>query len=148
MNRKRSILQATFFLAALVASLFFAGTTRAQTISTAFEGKFTLTSTVRWGKGTIPPGTYTLRIESATSPIRATIYNDRDIVVARVISRAIEDYTGGSNALKLKTREGQFVVQSLVLADLDMVLVFDPSRTRERVEEARADSSAVLLARK
>lgn len=148
MYRKLSILRATFLLAALAATLILAGTTRAQAISPAFVGKFTLTSTVHWGKGTLPPGTYTLRIDSTTLPVMATIRNDRSTFAARAMSLAIEDYTGGSNALQLKARDGQFVVKSLILADLNMVLVFDSSLPRERVEEARADSAVVLVARK
>ncbi|HEV2102780.1 MAG TPA: hypothetical protein VGR58_08370 [Candidatus Acidoferrum sp.] len=145
MYRNRSLLQATFLLAA---SLILAGTARAQAISPAFVGKFTLTSAVHWGKGTVPPGTYTLRINSTTLPVMATIHNDKYTFAARVMTGVIEDYSGRSNALQLKTRDGQLVVQSLVLADLDMVLVFEPSLPRERVEEARADSTIVLVARK
>ncbi|HET6929366.1 MAG TPA: hypothetical protein VFI45_03530 [Candidatus Acidoferrum sp.] len=149
MYRKLFNLQATFLLAALAASLILAGSARAQGISQVFVGKFTLTSTVHWGKGTLPPGSYTLRIDSTTRPVMATIHNDRYTVAARVMTRAIEDYTGGSNALQLKTRDdGQLVVRSLVVADLDMVLVFEPLSRRERVEEARADSAVVLVARK
>ena len=148
MYRKLSILRATFFLAALAASLILGGTARAQAISPVFVGKFTLTSTTHWGKATLPPGTYTLRIDSTTRPVMATIRNDRGTFAARAMSLVIEDYTGGSNALQLKTKDGQFVVQSLVLADLNTVLVFDPSLAHERVEEVRADSTIVLVARK
>ena len=148
MNFKRSILQATFLLAALAASLTLAGAARAQYISPQFVGKFTLTSPVHWGKSTLPPGNYTFRIDSASRPILATIRNDRDIHVATVLTRGTEDYTRGPNALQLKTRNGQVVVQSLVLADLNMVLVFEPSPAHQRIEEARADSTVVLVARK
>jgi hypothetical protein len=149
MNFKRPIQQATFLLAALLASLTLAGAARAQDVSPQFVGKFTLTSTVHWGKGTLPPGNYTLRIESApSSHIMATIRSENYTVAIRVMSLAFGDYHGGLNALQLKTRNGQAVVQSLVLADLKMVLVFDPSPAHERIEEARADSAVVLVARK
>jgi len=129
--------------------LLLAGAARAQNISPQFIGKFTLTSAVDWGKSTLSPGTYTLRIDSTAVPIMATIRNERDDFVARVMTRATEDYTSGSNALELKIRDGQFVVKSLVLADLKMVLVFDPSPAHERVVEAQAAPSvAVLVARK
>ena len=148
MNAKRSILQATFCLAVLAASMIFAGAARAQAVSPAFVGKFTLSSTIHWGKSTLPPGTYTLRIDSTTLPVMATIHNDHYTVSARVMTSAIQGYASSSNALQLKTRDGHLVVQSLVLADLDMVLFFDPSPARERVEETRADSTVVLVARK
>lgn len=149
MNSKRSILRATLYLAAMVVSLLIADVARAQIISPQFVGKFTLTSPVRWGKGTLPPGTYTLRIHPVSLPVIATVYNDRDAVVATVMTGVKEDYTSGTNALHLKIKNGQTVVQSLVLADLNTVLVFDPSPKRERVEEAKAAPSfSVLVARK
>jgi hypothetical protein len=150
MNLKRSILQATFFLAALAASLTFAGPAKAQGASSGFAGKFTLTAPVQWGKATIPPGTYTLRIDSTTSPIMATIRNDRSTFVIWVMSLASSDYHSGSNALRLKVRNGSLVVHSLVLADLDRVLIYDPSLAREEiVVEAHADPTVpVLVARK
>jgi len=148
MNFKRSILQATFFLVALAASLILAGAVRAQAVSPQFVGKFTLTSTVHWGKGTLPPGNYSLRINLTATPIMAAIRNESDTLVATVMTRSIADYTRGPNALQLNTKNGQTVVRSLVLADLNMVLVFDPSPAHERIEEARADSTVVLVARK
>jgi len=148
MNLKRSILQATLFLAALAASLTLAGAARAQGVSPQFVGKFTLTSPVHWDKSTLPPGTYSLRIDSTSLPILATIRNDSGIHVATVMTCVVDGYTRGSNALQLKTRNGQVVVQSLVLADLNMVLVYDPTPAHERIEEARADSTVALVARK
>jgi len=149
MNTKRSILETAFVLTALLVSLLLAGAARAQNVSPQFIGKFTLTSPVDWGKSTLSPGTYTLRIDSTALPIMATIRNERDDCVARVMTRATEDYTSGSNALELKVRDGRFVVKSLVLADLNMVLIFDPSPAHERVEKAQlAPSVPVLVARK
>ena len=149
MNLKRFILQVTFFLAALAASLTLAGPARAQTVSARFAGKFNLTSPVHWGKATLPPGTYSIRIDSTTSPIMATIRNDRSTFMIRVMSLASSDDHSGSNALRLKVRNGSPVVQSLALADLDTVLIYDPSPAQEEAEEAHADSTVpVLVARK
>jgi hypothetical protein len=149
MNLKQSILQATFFVAALAASLVLAGPARAQEISPSFVGRFTLTAPVQWGKSTLPPGTYTLRIDSTNRPIMATIRNDRSTFAIRVMSLASSDCHNGPDALHLKVRHGSLVVQSLALADLDTVLIYDPSPTQERVEEAHADPTVpVLVARK
>jgi hypothetical protein len=145
MNLKRSTLQATFLLAALAASLVLADPARAQNFSPSFAGKFTLTSTVHWGKATLPPGTYTLRIDSTNRPIMAIIRNDRSSFAIRVMSLASSDCHNGPNALHLKVRHGSLVVQSLALADLHTVLIYDPSLAQEKVEEARADSTVPLL---
>jgi hypothetical protein len=136
-------------LAALAASLTLAGPARAQTFSERFAGKFTLTSPVRWGKATLPPGTYTLRIDSTTTQFMATIRNDRSTFAIRVMSLASSDYHNGLNALRLKVRHGSLVGHSLALADLDTVLIYDPSPAQEKVEEAHVDPSVpVLVARK
>ena len=148
MYAKPSILQAAFLLAALAAGLTLAGAARAQNVFPSFVGKFKLTSSVQWGKTTLPPGTYDLRIDGTSLPVMAFIHNDQYTVSTRVMSSVTEDYTSGSNALHLKTKNGHIVVQSLTLADLKTVVVFEPSDARERVEEARADSTIMLVARK
>ncbi|HKM67135.1 MAG TPA: hypothetical protein VJX70_08215 [Candidatus Acidoferrum sp.] len=149
MNTKPSFLRATFFLPALFATLILAGAASAQEVSARFVGKFTLASPVHWGKTTLPPGTYTVRIDSTTSPIMAIIRSDRSNSAIRVMSLATGDYHSGSNALRLKVRRGSLVVQSLVLANLDTVLIYDPSPAQEEVEEAHADPTVpVLVARK
>lgn len=149
MNLKRSILQATFLLAALAASLTLAGAARAQAVSPAFVGKFTLSSPVRWGKATLPPGTYSVSIESTSRPIMATVRDENSNVVVRVMSIGSSDYHSGPDLLRLKSsHDGPLTVQSLVLADLHTVLIYDASPARQSVEEARADSTVVLVARK
>jgi hypothetical protein len=149
MNTKRLILRATFILAALAASFTLAGSARAQDVSAVFVGKFTITSPVRWGKSTLPPGTYSVRIDSTAAPVRAIIRNDRSDFAIRVISFASSDYHNGSNALRLNVRNGSLVVHSLALADLDTVLIYDLSPAQKKVEEAHADATVpVLVARK
>ena len=78
----------------------------------------------------------------------ATIRNENSTVAIRVMSVASLDDQSGSDFLRLKVRDGALFVQSLVLADLNTVLIYDASPARENVQEARADSSAVLVARK
>jgi len=149
MNLKRSFLRATFFLAAMAGSFILASAARAQDVSPVFVGKFTLTSTVHWGKSTLPPGTYSLSIYSTGWPVMATIRNENSTVAARVLSGASGDSRFGSNFLRLEpTGDGSLAVQSLVLADLHTVLIYDASPVRQSVGEARADSTVVLVARK
>jgi hypothetical protein len=148
MNSKRSILRATLFLAAMAASLMLTSAARAQSV---FVGKFTLTSPVSWGKSTLPPGTYSIHLDSTTSHSMAFISRDDSTssFAIRVMSIATGDYRNGSNALRLKARKNALVVQSLVLADLKTVLLYDPSAAQESLEEARVDTSVpVLVARK
>ena len=147
MNSKRSILRSTLFLAAMAASLILASAARAQH---AFVGKFTLTSPVSWGKSTLPPGTYSIRVDSTGSRYVAFINRDDSTSFgALVLTIATSDYRNGSNALHLKVQKGALVVHSLVLADLKKVLVYERSAPRESIEEARLDASVpVLVAKK
>ena len=151
MNIMRSILQTTFFLAAMAASLALAWAARAHDISARFVGKFTLTSPVQWGKSTLRPGTYSIRIESTNHPVKAYISRDdsTSYFAIRVVSFATDDYRSGSNALHLEFRKGSLVVHSLALADLKTVLIYDASPAPKNVEDARANTSIpVLVARK
>jgi hypothetical protein len=148
MNSKRSILRATLFLAAMAASLILANAARAQH---AFVGKFTLTSPVSWGKSTLPPGTYRIRVDSTVTRDVAFISRDDSTssFAILVMSIATGAYRNGSTALHLKVRKGAFVVHSLVLADLNRELLYEPSAAQKSVEEARVDASVpVLVAKK
>ena len=147
MNPKRSILQAAFFLAAMAASLLLAGAARAQEVSARFVGKFTLTSPVHWGKSTLEPGTYSIRINSMAYPIVALISREDSTFsfAIRVATITTDDYRNGPNALHLEFRKGSLVVQSLSLADLKTALIYKASPAQD-VEEARANTSIPIFA--
>jgi len=132
-NRKQAI--ATLLLGALLASLLFLGTAQAQE-SPSYVGKFTLPYQVRWGKTILQPGDYTLTIRSTGSPVIALIRTVDGNAVAHVMSWASSGSGNGLNALLIKEKDGQRVVHSLALADLKMVLIYDPSPMKEKVKEA------------
>jgi hypothetical protein len=129
----------------LLAGLFFAGTTHAQGRPPAYIGKFTLTQRVRWGNGVLQSGTYTITIKSTGSPIVATIRNAEGDAVTNVVSGARTSSADAANALLLKEKEGCLTVYSLALADLGMVLIYDPALAREAVQEARASKTVRVM---
>ena len=136
-------------LATLVLSLLFVGTARAQGDLTVYFGKFTLTQQVQWGKSVLPPGNYTITIKSTTLPVIALVQKDDGHAAIRVMSGVRDVKTNGVNALLVKEKDGQPTVHSLSLAQLGMVLVYDPSLAHETVQEARVNRSVpVLWARK
>jgi hypothetical protein len=141
---KRSVISISLrllTLAALLTSLFFVGTARAQGQSPAYVGKFTLTYQIHWGKNVLQPGTYTITFKSTGPPIIASIYNVDGNAVTFVMSGARSGNTNGMNALLIKEKDGQLRVHSLALADLGMVLIYDPSLARETVQEARVSKT-------
>jgi hypothetical protein len=73
MQRNPSMAGAKLLLAMVLASLFFAGTARAQGDLPVYTGQFTLSTQVHWGQNDLQPGSYTITIESSTLPVRGVI---------------------------------------------------------------------------
>lgn len=149
MNTMQSIQRGALLLAAVVMSLMTAGAVQAQHVPSTFVGKFTLTTPVHWGESVLQPGEYTICIESMASPSLAVIQKEDSAFAIRVMSGVRNNYQGNSDALQLRIKNGQLVVEALVLGDWKTTLVYDSSFREQNVEEARADSSIhVLVARK
>ncbi len=132
-------------LAALLTSLFFVGTARAQGQSPAYVGKFTLSYQVVWGDSVLQPGNYTITIKSIGAPIIALVRNSDGDAVTHVVSGARSGNPNGVNAILIKEKNGQLKVHSLVLADLGIVLTYDPGLAREAVQEARASKTVPVM---
>ena len=132
-------------LAALLTSLFFAGTARAQGQSPAYVGKFVLTQQIHWGKTVLQPGKYTVSFNSTVAPIIGTIRTVAGDGVSIVMSQARTGNKNGVNALLIKEKDGQPTVHSLALAELGMVLIYDPSLARETVQEARVSQAVPVM---
>ena len=141
MRRKLSLAGTTMLLAALLTSLFFSGTARAQGRSPAYVGKFTLSYQVVWGNSVLQPGNYTITIKSIGAPIVALVRNSEGDAVTHVVSGARSRNPNGVNAILIKEKDKQLKVYSLALADLGMVLIYDPTLAREAVQEARTSQS-------
>ena len=145
MERNQRMAGTALLVAALLTSLFFAGTARAQGQSPAFVGKFTLPYQVHWGKSVLQPGDYTITIVSAAAPTIASIRNAEGDSVTYVMSGTRSGNINGVNALLIKEKDGQLRVHSLALGDLGMVLIYDPSLTRETVQEARVSQTVPVM---
>lgn len=132
-------------LATLVLSLLFVGTAQAQGDLTVYFGMFTLAHQVQWGKSVLPPGNYTITINSTATPVIALIHKVDDHLAIRVMSRARDDKTNGVDALLIKEKDGQLTVHSLSLAKLGMVLIYDPRLAQEPVREARVSRTVQVM---
>jgi len=141
MARNQRIVRTALLGTVLLVSLFSIGPARTQGQSPAYVGTFTTTSQILWGKTVLQPGSYTITIKSTGSPIVASIRNAKGDAVTHVVSGAHTGKTNGVNALLIKEKNGQLEVHSLALADLEMVLIYDPGLAREAVREARASKS-------
>ena len=144
MERKQRMAGTALLMAALLTSLFFVGNAGAQA-PPAYVGTFTLRNQIHWGKSVLQPGNYTITIKSSGNPSIASIRNADGDAVTFVMSGARSGNTNGMNALFMKEKDGQLRVHSLALADLGMVLIYDPSLTRETVQEARVSQMVPVM---
>src|SRR5262249_18763301 len=131
--------------ATILISLFFVGTSQAQGDLPVYVGRFTLTYQIHWGNSVLQPGDYTMTIGSTSTPIIALIRNRDGRPVARLLSRVRSGNTSVVNALLMKEKDGQFWVHSLALADLRLVLIYDPTLARETVQEARVSKTVPVM---
>jgi hypothetical protein len=148
---KRSVISISLGLlavAALLTSLFFAGTARAQDLHPVYVGKFTLTQQIHWGKSDLRPGDYTLTIMSTSSPVFAQVSTVEGITVAYVMTGDRSEKTNGVNGLLIKKKDGQPTVYCVALADLGMALIYDPSLAHERPQEARVSQTVPVMSAK
>jgi hypothetical protein len=144
MQGNRKTMGMAMLVAALFTSLFFVDTARAQGAVPAFVEKFTLPYQVHWGKSVLQPGDYTIAIRSVGTPIIAIISNAEGHPVTQVMCGVRNDQTNG-NALFVKEKDGQLTIHSLSLANLGMVLVYDPALAQKPVEEARANQTVPVI---
>ena len=148
MQRTRNLTVTAMFLAALLASLSLVRSARAQAQYPAFFGTFTLPYQVRWGGSVLRPGKYSVTIKSTGSPMIGIVRTADGNAVTYVVNCSVSTHSKGENALLLRENKGQFVVHSLALADLGVVLIYDPSLAKEPVQEARQGRSLPILSAK
>ena len=145
MERSQRMVGSTLLLAALLLSLFLAGTARAQAQRPAFVGKFTLTQQIHWGQSVLGPGKYTVCINSTVAPVIGIIRDSNGDAVSFLVSQASSGEKEGVNALLIKEKDGQPTVHSLALADLGMILIYDTSLAHGRTQEARVTQTVPVV---
>ena len=148
MRRIQKTAQTMLLMAFLAGSLFFARPAHAQAQRPAFFGTFTLPYQVRWGGSVLQPGKYSVTIKSTGSPMIALVRTADGNAVTYVVNGSISTHTNSENALLLREKKGQFVVHSLDLADLGVVLIYDPTLAKEPVMEARVKQTVPVMSAK
>jgi hypothetical protein len=136
------------FVTALFVSLLLIVTSHAQTDLPAYTGRFTLAQAIQWNTSVLRPGDYTITFGSTGTPIMALISTISGRPVARVRNWSRSESTNGKNALLLKERNGRLQVYSLALADLGMVLIYDPALAREAILESQVSQTVPLWAKR
>jgi hypothetical protein len=145
MGTNRRVARTKMLLATLIMSLLCVGTVQAQESLAVYRGQFTLSYRVHWGQSVLEPGAYTITIKSTGTPTRALIRKADGNGVALVVSQVHSSATNGVNALFIKDKDGQLTVHSLSLANLGMVLIYDPFLARESVQQARVSRTVPVM---
>lgn len=149
MRANQTVAGIRMLLATLVISLFCVGMMQAQGELAVYRGRFALSYQVHWGKSVLQPGDYTITILSTGLPTFALIGKADGSWGTQVVSGVHSGPTKGVNALLVKDKDGQLTVHSMSLADLGMVLIYDPSLALETVQEARISRTVpVMLAKR
>lgn len=144
MTKNSRILGSKVLVTALFVSLLSIVTLHAQT-SPAYKGTFTLAQPIQWNTTILQPGDYTISVPATGFPSIASIRTVSGHPVAFLRNCGQTDSTNSKNTLLLKEKNGRLQVYSLELADLGMVLIYDPALARQAVLESQANQSVPLI---
>lgn len=115
-NQLRYSANLRVFLGILLAACFLATSALADSL---FEGKFTLTNEVHWGKAVLGPGAYSLALDQ---PTRTIIIRDASgKIVARESARPGDHPDNDDSQLLITVQGNQRAVSSVRLAGLGEV---------------------------
>ena len=137
--------KATLFAAVVLAAGVFTVSAYART---SFVGKFTLPYEVHWNHAVLPPGEYSIRMNS-TGPVMVTTASGNRTVYTSV--PIISDGEKGATGLMITASGNERRVRSLNLPELGQSLTFEPITRTEREMFAKAgqiDTVPVFAAKK
>ena len=142
-NHSQAATKVTFFAAVVLIAGLFAGATQAQSL---YRGKFTLDHQIRWGRTLIPAGDYNVVVDSALGTISlqiARVIDTKTGVTVAMVGCPITEDSKGPSVLILSRRDGQQVVHTLRVEELNESFIFDPSLAHRRVTEEARDTKTV-----
>jgi hypothetical protein len=134
------------FLGILIASCVFSAAANAEP---SFVGKFTLPYEVHWGLAVLPPGDYSIRMDSTKAP--AMISSVSGSMRVYTESPTTADNERGGTYLTITTQGNEHKVRSLNIPELGKTVIFAPLSRSEREAFAKAgqiEAVPVIVARK
>ena len=129
---RRSI-QVRLFAVVLLATCAFAAAANAQTI----VAKFTLPFEVQWGKNVLPPGEYTIGLDSLANVALIRSASGKTVGFTPIPTTAKSNK--GGTALYVMVRGNERRVRSLNLPASGISLIYPPATSAEREMLANAD---------
>jgi len=143
----KSMKQMTAILSgALAVILLMAAVASAEPV---YQGKFTLSSPVRWGKATLPAGEYSFTLNTTSLPAFIAIRGNNGasafVMPIEINRRSLQ----GPSALVVSVRGNQATVRSLRLAEAGLVLQYQPTPQKGKgVEEAATEQQITVATNK
>jgi hypothetical protein len=142
----RRLLKVGLIAFAALASWGFAGTANAQMTP---AGRFNLPFEVHWGRNVLPPGQYTIFMDSSARTVLVQSNSGKNSFYTTIpILKSIEK---GSTAQLVLARGNERMVRSLNLPGRGLSLMYSPATNAEREETAKAnqvEAVPVITARK
>ncbi len=129
----RHAIEVRLFAVVLLATCAFAAAANAQTIA----AKFTLPFEVHWGKNVLPPGEYTISMDSLANVALVRSANGNTVGLTPIPIQAKSDK--GGTALFVMVRGNERVVRSLNLPTRGLTLIYPPATSAQREMLTKAD---------
>jgi hypothetical protein len=135
----RSFKRLAFLALAVLAVYLSPASLRAQQSESVFNGSFTLPFEARWGDAVLPPGQYTLTLNSFVAPFTATVQGENRTAL---ISTAISERSGwgfrepGARSELVAIRSGgKLRIRALNVADAGVVFYFALPNSEQRTAQ-------------
>jgi hypothetical protein len=112
----------------------------------AYQGRFTLTSDVRWGQAALPAGEYTFTLKSAALPAKIVVHGPNGF--AMILTSATSTKNSDANSsITVEHRGGMRVVRDLYLAELGIDLRYSaPKLPNNEIAQGPSTTERVLVA--
>jgi len=143
-DHSKAATKVTFFATVLLIAGLFSGSIQAQSV---YNGRFTLTHSVRWGQALLPAGSYRINIDPSNGfgMLMAEVFDNKTGRPAAMIACNITEKAKGSSVLLLSLRGGEKVVHTLRVEELNESFIFDPSLAHRRVSEDANSTETVPI---
>jgi len=129
------------------AVLLMAGLGALSTLAAAQSGTFKLPTEARWGRATLPAGSYSYSVESSPAGKIITIRSAGTNWAAMLLSQSVVQTPTIDNQLLLTKRGGEMYVSALCLKDPGLTLTYPVPSAKELISAtALPERSAVVSA--
>jgi hypothetical protein len=126
----------------LFASCLFPVAANAQAV---LAGKFRLPYQVRWNNTVLPAGDYSITINSAEMPMRATVRSTNGKTTRILQTSIVDDPATGSSSIGITSSGNQRLVRSMNLPELGVSLIYESLFKPDKQELSKVEMEITPL---